>query len=152
MTATVNPAVGDPNSDGGPDDAPAITYDEQFYEARPRALRPRARRKQEFAGDLKPPFEPDGRNKAYVEWLVDQSMLGDATMLARQLAGLADMWNNPYAHPNPRAAVDRASVWFTAYPLSLVTAAGQSFLAALGADDLWRRSRRSVSTACTPGR
>jgi trehalose synthase len=138
VTATVNPAVGDPNSDGGPDDAPAITYDEQFYEARPRALRPRARRKQEFAGDLKPPFESDGRNKAYVEWLVNQSMLGDATMLARQLAGQADMWNNPYAHPNPRAAVDRASVWFTAYPLSLMTRRGQSFLAALGADDLWQ--------------
>ena len=42
------------------------------------------------------------------------------------------------AYPNPRAAVERASVWFTAYPLSLITAPGQSFLAALGDEDLWK--------------
>jgi trehalose synthase len=137
VTATVDPKV-----DGFDDEAaeavlPTITYDEQFYPARPRSLRPRARRKLAFSGELKPPFQPDGRNKAYVEWLANQSMLGDAAILARQLAGQSSMWNNPFAHPSPRAAVERASVWFTAYPLSLMTRRGQSFLAALGADDLW---------------
>ncbi len=144
MTATANPSTStsgngatdpaDPN-----DVAPAteINFDEQFYPARPRALRPRARRRVEVSADLKPPFEPDGRNKAYVDWLVKQSMLGDAKTLARQLAGQASMWANPFAHPNPRAAVDRASVWFTAYPLSLVTKRNQTFLSALGAEDLW---------------
>ncbi len=127
--ATVEGAVEKP--------APEINFDEQFYPARPRALRPKARRRQEISGNLKPPFDADGRNKAYVEWLVDQSMLGDATMLARQLAGQASMWSNPFAHPNPRAAVDRASVWFTAYPLSLMTRKGQAFLPALGSADLW---------------
>ncbi len=119
--------------------AAEITFAEQFYPARPRALRPRARRRVELASavDLKPPFEPVGINKAYVEWLQSQSMLADATTLARQLAGQASMWNNPFAHPNPRAAVDRASVWFTAYPLSFITKSGQTFLSALGDDELW---------------
>ncbi|WGW11212.1 maltose alpha-D-glucosyltransferase [Saxibacter everestensis] len=114
-----------------------ITYDEAFYPARPRALRPRARRNQQY-GNAKPPFEPDGRNKAYVEWLRNQSMLGDAKTLGRQLSGQASMWQNPYAHPNPRAALETASVWFTAYPLSFITRSGQSFLAALGDSEMWK--------------
>ncbi|WP_372463702.1 maltose alpha-D-glucosyltransferase [Arthrobacter hankyongi] len=114
---------------------PEITFDEQFYPARPRALRPKARRRHFQPG--RPPFEPDARNSVYVEWLRNQSMLGDAKVLARQLSGQASMWQNPYAYPNPRAAVDRASVWFTAYPLSLITKPGQSFLAALGDPELW---------------
>ena len=56
-----------------------------------------------------PPFEPDGRNKAYVGWLVEQSMLGDARTLARQLAGQHTMWANPFASPDPPAAGDRAA-------------------------------------------
>ena len=118
---------------------PELTFDAQFYPARPKKLRPAAqRRRNPLHAISAPPFSPDGRNKAYVEWLVEQSMLGDARTLARQLAGLHTMWSNPYASPDPRAAVDRASVWFTAYPLSLMTAPDQSFLGALGDDDLWR--------------
>ncbi len=134
------PGVEGPGDDG--DGVPEVNFDEQFYPARPRSLRPRARRKLTFTGDLTPPLEPVGTNKAYVEWLVNQSMLGDATMMARQLAGQSSMWNNPYAHPNPRQAVETASVWFTAYPLSLITGRGQSFLSALGSDDLWRAFER----------
>ena len=47
------------------------------------------------------------------------------------------MWQNSYARPNPRAAVERAPVWFTAYPLSFITKDGQSFLSALGDPELW---------------
>lgn len=47
------------------------------------------------------------------------------------------MFRNSYATPDPRSAVDRASVWFTAYPISLITPRGKSFLATLGDDDLW---------------
>ena len=114
---------------------PDINYDEQFYPARPKALRPVARRRQFFAA--KPSFEFDGRNAAYVEWLRNQAMLGDANVLARQLSGQASMWQNSYAHPNPRAAVERAPVWFTAYPLSFITRPGQSFLSALGDPEMW---------------
>ncbi|MET0967206.1 MAG: maltose alpha-D-glucosyltransferase, partial [Nakamurella sp.] len=114
-----------------------ITYDEQFYPARPRALRPYARLRPMTSANEAPPFAADGRNRAYVDWLEDLSMLSDANTIGRQLSGQAGMWQNPYAHPNPRAAVEKASVWFTAYPLSFITAPGESFLAALGNDDMW---------------
>ena len=117
---------------------PEISYEQQRFAARPARLRPRARRhlpkpEERWAR----PFEADGRNRAYVEWLVDQSMLADAVTLARQLAGHHLMWANAFAAPNPRAALEQASVWYTAYPLSQMTAPGQSFLGALGADELW---------------
>ena len=116
-----------------------VNFDEQFFAARPKALRPIARRRQ-FVG-TRPSFEFDGRNAAYVEWLRNQAMLGDANTLARQLSGQASMWQNSYAHPNPRAAVERASVWFTAYPLSFITRTGQSFLSALGDPEMWKAFR-----------
>ena len=108
------------------------------YAARPERLRPRAKRRAlaEFS-PLAPPFEPDGRNPAYIDWLVQQSMLRDATVMGRQLAGNHAMWAAPYAHPDSRAAVQHASVWFTAYPLAQITAPGQSFLGALGDEELW---------------
>ena len=65
--------------------AAEVSFDAQFYPARPRSLRPRARRSGIFL-DQRPPFEADGRNKAYVEWLRNQSMLGDADSLSRQLS------------------------------------------------------------------
>lgn len=71
-----------------------ITYDEQFYSARPKALRPVVRRRQFFAA--RPSLEFDGRNAAYIEWLRNQAMLGDANVLARQLSGQASMWQNSY--------------------------------------------------------
>ena len=120
------------------DVTPEPSFEQQRFAARPARLRPRARRHQPGPDELMArPFEADGRNRAYVEWLVDQSMLADATTLGRQLAGHHLMWANAYAAPNPRAAVEQASVWYTAYPLSLMTAPRQSFLGALGSEDLW---------------
>ncbi|MFV0451595.1 MAG: hypothetical protein ACK5LS_05010, partial [Propioniciclava sp.] len=55
---------------------PEISYDAQKYPSRPARLRPRARRR-DASAVAPPPFEADGRNPAYVTWLVDQSMLGD---------------------------------------------------------------------------
>ncbi|MGX1163138.1 maltose alpha-D-glucosyltransferase/alpha-amylase [Arthrobacter sp. SLBN-100] len=120
-------------------DVPEITFDEKFYPARPKALRPVARRRQYFANA--PSLELDGLNQTYVEWLRNQAMLGDANVMARQLSGQASMWQHSFAHPNPRAAVERASVWFTAYPLSYMTTPGQSFLGALGDPELWKTFR-----------
>src|SRR3954471_22142797 len=115
-----------------------ITYAEHLHPARPRALRHRARVRSPFerrssARD----GEPVGTNPTYVSWLLSESMLADANTIARQFSGQGSMWQNPYADPNPRLAVDTASVWFTAYPLSLITRTGQSFLAALGEEELW---------------
>ena len=70
-------------------------------------------------------------------WLHNQSMLADANVLAGQLAGQGSMWQNPYADPNPAAAIERAGVWFTAYPISLITAPGVNFLKTLGDEELW---------------
>ena len=106
--------------------APEITFDEQFYPARPKRFRPSARRclRRRLADRLGGDDIAD--NREYVEWLVEQSMLHDANRLATQLSGSGGMWQNPFAHPDPRAAVERASVWFTAYPLCFVTGKGET--------------------------
>lgn len=114
-----------------------LAFESQRYDARPTRLRPKARRRVTTDPIAPPPFAADGRNASYVQWLKDQSMLKDATVLARQLSGHHGMFGNPYASPNPRAAVDRASVWYTAYPLSVITRKGKSFLSALGDAELW---------------
>ncbi|WP_459643134.1 maltose alpha-D-glucosyltransferase [Kineococcus sp. NUM-3379] len=118
-------------------DPTEITYDESRYPARPQRLRPRA----QLRGDgilRADPRRSDGSNPTYVQWLVGQSMLADADVLSRQLSGQPSMWRNPYARPDARRALSTASVWFTAYPISLVTPPGQSFLGALGSDALWQ--------------
>ncbi len=140
--AVDEPTAGsDPSSVQDPEgldqpDPEEITYDEQRYPARPQRLRPRAQLR--GAGSrLTDPRAADGTNPSYVQWLVGQSMLSDADVLSRQLSGQPAMWRNPYARPDARRAIGTASVWFTAYPISLVTRPGESFLGALGDDALW---------------
>ncbi|WP_433862087.1 maltose alpha-D-glucosyltransferase [Streptomyces sp. L7] len=115
-----------------------ITYDEQLYPARPRRLRPRANlRGGAIRRTVSDPRAANGLNPAYVQWLVRQSMLKDADVLSRQLSGSPSMWRNPYARPDARRAVSTSDVWFTAYPISLITRSDQSFLAALADPELW---------------
>jgi trehalose synthase len=79
---------------------------------------------------------------AYIQWLVEHSMLHQAQELARQYSGNSNQWQHPYGTPQPRAAVSRASVWFTAYPASTIAAApGTSVLATLADERLWRAFR-----------
>jgi hypothetical protein len=117
--------------------ASEVSYDEQRYPARPKRLRPRARlrlfprRKVERTG------KPTGENPDYVSWLTEQSMLADAAEFAKQFSGQGSMMQNPFANPDPRAAIEKSSVWFTAYPISMITKRGTSFLGTLGDDDLW---------------
>ena len=73
-----------------------------------------------------------------MSWLLSQSMLADANTISRQFSGQGGMWQNPFANPDPRHAVESASVWFTAYPISLITRPGDSFLATLGDEDMWK--------------
>ncbi|HEX6759115.1 MAG TPA: maltose alpha-D-glucosyltransferase [Propionibacteriaceae bacterium] len=120
-------------------EASEISYDEQRYPARPKRLRPRGRLRDLFTP--KPKVErvgkPSGANAAYVSWLIEQAMLEDAKTFATQFSGQGSMWQNPFANPDPRAAIEKASVWFTAYPISMITKPGTSFLGTLGDDDLW---------------
>ncbi len=119
-------------------DIPEASFAGLLFPARPTRLRPRARRRTGAKKESVPtPFAADARNRAYVEWLESQSMLRDAKTLGRQLAGRHTMWNSPFAKPDPRAALAKASVWYTGYPISNITKPGQSFLGAMGSDELW---------------
>ena len=73
----------------------------------------------------------------YIKWLVDQSMLQNAKLRAVRYAGQSRLWQRPYAEARPRAATAIASVWFTAYPPSIITPDDKSVLSALGNADLW---------------
>jgi hypothetical protein len=142
MTEDVQPTEHEPSE---------ITYSEQFYPARPRALRPRARLRPQGSpqhGEDRS-GEPVGTNPFYVAWLQRSSMLHDANVISNQFSGTGGMWQNPYANPDPESAIASAGVWFTAYPLSLMTRPGRSFLGTrtpiCGAP-----SSGSGSARCTP--
>ena len=75
---------------------------------------------------------------SYVSWLQRESMLTRAGELAAQFSGPTGRSQNPFAQSNPQAAVAKASVWFTAYPRSMTTKLGRSFLGTLADDDLWQ--------------
>lgn len=64
-------------------------------------------------------------------------MLADASRIAGRFSGIADVWQSPYATPNPTAVLGKSSVWFTAYPISMIPKPGHSFLGTLGDEHLW---------------
>jgi len=74
---------------------------------------------------------------SYIRWLVDRSMLHQAELTARRYSGQGQLWQHPYANPQPRAASALASVWFTAYPPSHITRPDESVLRSLGDPELW---------------
>jgi len=74
---------------------------------------------------------------SYVRWLVERSMLHQAEVTARRYSGHGELWQHPYAIPQPRAASALASVWFTAYPPAQITRPGESVLQSLGDPELW---------------
>lgn len=76
-------------------------------------------------------------DKHYVDWLVGQSMLNAAQQRAKLYGGQGRLWQRPYAQARPRDASAIASVWFTAYPASIITREGGSVLEALGDESLW---------------
>ena len=108
-----------------------------FHPPRPPRLRPRARMPLSPRLIGGPNGRSSGSNPDYVNWLTEQSMLADADAFAKQFSGQGSMWQNPFANPDPRAAIEKASVWFTAYPISMITKPGSSFLGTLGDEDLW---------------
>jgi len=125
-------------TDQQPHEPSEITYAEHLHPARPRTLRHRARAKTPvLRRSVAKDGAATGENPAYVSWLLSQSMLADANEIARQFSGQGTMWQNPFADPGPRQAVETASVWFTAYPISFITRPGESFLGALGDEALW---------------
>lgn len=73
----------------------------------------------------------------HVNWLVQQSMLNAARQRAKLYSGQGRLWQQPYAQTRPRDATALSSVWFTAYPASIVTREGGTVLEALGDESLW---------------
>jgi len=122
--------------------AAEITFPDAFYPARPQILRPRSRLRGENPGAAQRLGAPDGLNPVYVAWLRAASMLADADEVAKQFSGRGSMFQNPFANPDPRAAIAAASVWFTAYPLSVQGRPGASFLTTLGDPELWAAFER----------
>jgi trehalose synthase len=92
-----------------------------------------------------------GANPDYVRWLVDESMLAAAKTSAAQSVGQGSMWQNPYAEPNPRAAIAKAANWLTLYPISMITKPGCSFLGTLGDRDFWKALQQVGITAVHTG-
>ena len=81
--------------------------------------------------------ESTSEDEDYVRWLQQESMLANASAIAGQFSGVGEVWQSPFAIPNPAAAMGKSSVWFTAYPISMITKPGYSFLSTLGDEDLW---------------
>jgi len=81
--------------------------------------------------------ESTSEDKDYVRWLKQESMLANANAISGQFSGVGAVWQTPFAIPNPAAAMAKSSVWFTAYPISMITKPGYSFLSSLGDEDLW---------------
>jgi trehalose synthase len=65
-------------------------------------------------------------------------MLRQSKRITSRYSGQGELWQRPYAAPHPHAATTLASVWFTAYPASIITRNGESVLATLADDALWR--------------
>lgn len=73
----------------------------------------------------------------YLDWLSQRSMLESARQRARLYAGQPRLWQQPYALTRPRSVTAVASVWFTAYPASIIAPDGMSVLQALADERLW---------------
>lgn len=65
-------------------------------------------------------------------------MLHAARQRAKLYSGQGRLWQQPYAQTRPRDASALSSVWFTAYPASIVTREGGTVLEALGDEALWQ--------------
>ena len=81
--------------------------------------------------------ERDMEKGDYVSWLEEKSMLADASRISGQFSGVADVWQSPFATPDPSAAMEKSSVWFTAYPISMIPKPGHSFLSTPADQELW---------------
>jgi len=77
-------------------------------------------------------------DEGYIKWLEEQSMLHSAAELSKSVSGSGIQWRSPYAIPQTKKALEKASVWFTAYPPSTIIRPGETTLRTLGGEELWR--------------
>ena len=73
---------------------------------------------------------------APVEWLRSRSMLLKHDSLAERYSGHSVQWQNGFGRSRPLDVLDQNSVWFAAYPNSLVGGRGDKALDVLGSTEL----------------
>lgn len=81
--------------------------------------------------------DADTSSPKYLSWLEQQSLLANATTLAKEISGNSTQWLNAYAVPQAQKIVHKASVWFSAYPNAMIAKPEQSTLQFLGDKALW---------------
>lgn len=127
-------------------------FSERFYPARPHHLLKRARALSVRQMTRTPKIGlPLASNVAYIRWLKGQSMLATAIKQARTYSGQGRMWQNPFARPRPRAVIAKASVWYTAYPISMIARKGDTMIGALANEGLWDAFREIGITGLHTG-
>jgi trehalose synthase len=76
---------------------------------------------------------------APIEWLRKRSMLLRHDSVANAFSGQSAQWKNAFGRSRPQDCLDRSSVWFAAYPDSLVGSPGENALDILGSPKLHQR-------------
>jgi trehalose synthase len=84
-----------------------------------------------------PSAERNGRSRDYIEWLEARSMLSQSEKLSRDVSGKSAQWRHEFAEPQPRAAIQRASVWMLSYPASVITRPDETVIATWSDERLW---------------
>jgi trehalose synthase len=74
----------------------------------------------------------------YLDWLERRSMLDQSRPLMPQVSGHAMQWQHEYASPQPRAVVQKASVWVLGYPGSVITRSDESVIGTWSDPALWQ--------------
>src|SRR4051812_48354836 len=100
-----------------------LGYLANYSDAQPTAVA-----EQPTAGRTSSPIE-------YVRWLEARSMLSQSGKLSRELSGKSAQWHHEFAEPQPRAAIQHASVWLLSYPASVITRPGETVIATWGDDE-----------------
>ncbi len=77
-------------------------------------------------------------DEKYINWLEERSMLHEAARLSKDVSGSGIQWRDPFAMPQGEKFVEKAPVWFTAYPPATITRPGESILQAFGNKELWK--------------
>jgi len=81
-----------------------------------------------------PPAVPTGDD--YIEWLKERSMYLQIDAMEAEFARQGGQWRHPYGLQRPEDFLSTASVWFSAYPSSLMGRSDANVLAILGDPEL----------------
>jgi trehalose synthase len=73
---------------------------------------------------------------SHIEWLKSRSMLLKYEALAQSFAGKSTQWQHPFGHSRPEDTLKISSVWFAAYPDSVMGRQGTKVLEILGMPEL----------------